>query len=121
MPVSTIDEVFLKKSLDIIEKNLAHPDFNKDQLCLELQVSQAFLLRKFQALTGETPTQYILSYRLERAAQLLKNNFGGVSEVAFKVGFSSTAEFARCFKEKFQQLPTSFQTSHQPSQGTTGK
>ncbi len=121
MPSSSIDEAFLKKFREIIERNLSKPDFNEDQLCLELQMSQDILLKKLQALTGETPNQFILSYRLERAAQLLKNNFGNVTEVAFEVGFSNTADFSRCFKEKFQQLPTSFQIFHQSSVGTTGK
>jgi transcriptional regulator GlxA family with amidase domain len=73
-------------------------------------MGQSALSRKIQQLTGETPDQYILSYRLERAAQLLKTNFGSVTDVAFKVGFSNTAHFAKCFKEKFHQLPGSFQT-----------
>jgi DNA-binding response OmpR family regulator/nitrogen-specific signal transduction histidine kinase len=121
MPSSSIDEAFLKKSREILERNLSKPGFNEDQLRLGLQLSQDILLKKLQALTGETPNQFILSYRLERAAQLLKANFGNVTEVAFEVGFSNTADFARCFKEKFQQLPTSFQTSYQSSVGTTGK
>ncbi|UCH94728.1 MAG: response regulator [Candidatus Aminicenantes bacterium] len=109
--VSSIDETFLKEFRDIIEKNLSNPDFSEDQLGLELHMSQGTLSRKIQALTGETPGQYIQSYRLDRAAQLLKANFGNVSEVAFEVGFSNTAQFAKCFKERFHQLPTSFQTS----------
>ncbi|MCX6583452.1 MAG: response regulator [Candidatus Aminicenantes bacterium] len=119
-PSSSLDEDFLKKCREIIERNLTKPDLNEDQLCLELQLSQDVMFKKLQALTGETPNQFILSYRLERAAQLLKANFGNVTEVAFEVGFPNTAEFARCFKEKFQQLPTSFQTFHQsPSQAET--
>ena len=109
--VSSIDEAFLKDFREIIEKNLSNPDFNEDQLCLELHMSQGTLTRKIQALTGKTPNQYIMSYRLDRAAQLLKTNFGNVSEVAFKVGFYSSALFAKCFREKFHQLPTSFQTT----------
>jgi DNA-binding response OmpR family regulator/two-component sensor histidine kinase len=109
--VSSIDEAFLKEFRDIIGRNLSNPDFSEDQLGLELHMDQGTLSKKIQALTGETPNRYILSYRLERAAQLLKSNFGNVSEVAFEVGFTGTAQFAKCFKEKFHRLPTSFQTS----------
>jgi AraC-like DNA-binding protein len=121
IPVSPIDEAFFKEFREIIEKNLANPDFNEDQLRLELHMNQNNLSRKILGLTGEPLAQYILSYRLERAAQLLKANFGSVTRVAFKVGFSSTADFARCFKEKFHQLPTSFQSSIDTSEKITKK
>jgi len=62
-----------------------------------------------QALTGEAPNPFIRSYRLKRAAQLLKANYGNVTEVAFAVGFSSAAYFTRCFREEFHQLPSDFQ------------
>ncbi len=123
-PGTPPDDAFFKELHEIIEQDLANPDFNEDQLCRKLHMTQPTLLRKIDAMTGETPNQYIQSYRLERAAQLLKNNFGGVAEVAYAVGFTSTAEFARCFKEKFKQLPTAFQepgvsSKSSPGTGTT--
>jgi AraC-like DNA-binding protein len=68
--------------------------------------------RKIFALTGESPRDFIKSYRLKRGAQLLKANFGNVTEVAFEIGFSSTSYFTKCFKEKFHQLPHTYQVSH---------
>ncbi len=109
--ISSMDEAFLKELQDTIAKNLSDPEFNIDKLCQKLLMGRTSLFRKTHALTGETPNQFIQSYRLERAAQLLKANFGNVTEVAFEVGFSSTAYFTRCFKEKFHQLPSTFQAS----------
>jgi signal transduction histidine kinase/CheY-like chemotaxis protein/ligand-binding sensor domain-containing protein len=109
--VSSMDEGFLKEFQDVIEKNLSEPDLNIDHLCDRLYMSRATLFRKVQALTGQTPIQFIQSYRLQRAAQLLKTNFGNVTEVAFEVGFSSPAYFTKRFKEKFHQLPSTFQAS----------
>jgi signal transduction histidine kinase/DNA-binding response OmpR family regulator/ligand-binding sensor domain-containing protein len=109
--VSSMDEKFLKEFQDIINKNLSDPEFNVDTLCKKLYMGRSTLFRKIQALTGETPNKFILSYRLERAAQLLKENFGNVTEVALEVGFSSPAYFSKCFKEKFHQSPHSYQAS----------
>jgi signal transduction histidine kinase/CheY-like chemotaxis protein/streptogramin lyase len=106
--VSSIDETFLKELHGIVEKNLGDPDFNIDRLCEKLYMGRTSLFKKVQALTGETPNQFIQSYRLQRAAQLLKANFGNVTEVAFEVGFSNSAYFTKCFKEKFYQLPSTF-------------
>ena len=109
--VSSADEKFLKEFQGIIEKNLSNQEFNVDMLCEKLYMSRSNLFRKIHALTGETPNQFILSYRLERAAQLLKKKFGNITEVAFEVGFSGTAYFSKCFKDKFHQSPSSFQAS----------
>jgi len=74
-------------------------------------MSRTTLYRKILALTGEPPREFIRSYRLKRGAQLLKANFGNVTEVAFEVGFSSTTYFSKCFKEKFHLLPSAFLNS----------
>jgi len=109
--VTSIDETFYKEVQDTIEKNLSDPEFNVEQMSKKLYMSRTSLYMKILALTGETPTQFIRSYRLKRAAQLLQANFGNVTEVAFAVGFSSTAYFTKCFKEMFQQLPSSYHAS----------
>jgi AraC-like DNA-binding protein len=83
-------------------------------MCKKLYMSGATLYRKIQALSGETPTEYIRSYRLKQAAQLLKSGFGSVTEVAFEVGFTSRAYFTKCFKERFHQLPSTFQAAESP-------
>ena len=117
IPVSSMDEIFFKEFQGIIEKNLSDEDFNIDILCKKLYMGRATLFRKIKALTGETPNQFILSYRLERAAQLFRENFGNVSEVSAEVGFSTTQYFAKCFKERFHQSPKSYRASHASKSG----
>ena len=111
IPVSSVEEKFYTELQDTIEKNLSDPEFNVDQLHKKLYMGRTSLYRKILALTGETPTQFIRSYRLQRAAQLFKANFGNVTEVAFAVGFSNSAYFAKCFKEEFHQSPSYYHAS----------
>lgn len=103
---SEIDREFMQELNTVIQKNLEDPDFNVEQLAKKLYMSSATVYRKIQALSGEIPSEYIRSCRLRRAAQLLKRNFGSVTEVTFEVGFNSRTYFTRCFKEKFHQLPS---------------
>ena len=109
--VSPMDDEFYKKLQDTVETHLSDPDFNVEALSRALQMSQATLYRKIQALTGETPTSFIRSYRIKRAAQLLEAHAGNVSQVADKVGFLDKSYFARCFKEQFHCLPSDIQWS----------
>jgi AraC-like DNA-binding protein len=74
-------------------------------------MSHATLYRKIHALTAETPTDFIRSYRLKQGAELLKKGVTSVLEVAFKVGFSSANYFSKCFKKKFHHLPTEYQAT----------
>jgi AraC-like DNA-binding protein len=109
--VSSIDDEFLQKFQHIIEENLDDPEFTIDILCDRLDMGRSTLFKKIRALTGETPNQFILSYRLERGAQLLKDKARSVTDVALDVGFSSPAYFATCFKEKFHQSPSAYQAA----------
>jgi signal transduction histidine kinase/DNA-binding NarL/FixJ family response regulator/ligand-binding sensor domain-containing protein len=109
--VTSFDEEFYKELEAVLEKNLSDPGFNVEQLAKKLYLSRATLYRKIMALTGEPPYQFIRSYRLKRAAQLLKANFGNVTEVAIEVGFTNMAYFSQCFKEEFHQLPSTYQAS----------
>jgi signal transduction histidine kinase/DNA-binding response OmpR family regulator len=109
MPVSPIDKEFIKDLQKVIRENMDDPDLNVDGLSKKLYVGRTTLYRKIHAFTGESPTDFIRSYRLKRGAELLKESSATVLEVALEVGFSSASYFARCFKEKFHQSPSDFQ------------
>jgi len=104
--VTPVDDEFYMKLQETVESLLSDPDFNVEALSRALQMSQATLYRKIQALTGKTPTLFIRIYRLKRAAHLLGAGAGSVSHVAVKVGFSDPSYFAKCFKEQFNRSPS---------------
>jgi signal transduction histidine kinase/DNA-binding response OmpR family regulator len=108
MSINRLDQEFLKDLETAIRQNLSDSDFNVEEMSKRLYISRATLHRKIQALTGETPTDFLRSFRLQRALKLLKSNFGSVTEVAFEVGFTSRAYFTKCFREKFHRLPSDF-------------
>lgn len=99
------DEHFFNELRKTLETHLSDPDLDINTLCENLGIGSKELCEKIKSLTGNTPEHYILSFRLEKAMQLLESQFGGVTNVAFEVGFPSTADFARKFKEKFGQIP----------------
>jgi DNA-binding response OmpR family regulator len=110
--VSDLDREFFKDVHNVIDSNLEDPDFNVDQLASKLFMGRTTVYRKITALCGETPTDYIRSYRLKRAAQLLLAGNVSVTEVAFEVGFNSRTYFTKCFKETFHCLPSDYRKNH---------
>ncbi len=111
LPVSPLDDEFYKNLLDTIEAHLSDSDFNVEALSQVMEMSQATLYRKIHGLTGQSPTLFLRSFRIKRAAQLLAANAGSVAEVADKVGFPDKSYFAKCFKEQFNRLPSEIQAA----------
>jgi YesN/AraC family two-component response regulator len=106
--VDSENEVFLKKAIQAIEDNMASPQFGVDDFCEIMAVSYIQLYRKFQGLIGQSPTEFIKTIRLQRAAQLLSKNRYSVGEVSDQVGFNDPSYFIRSFKKHFGKTPKDF-------------
>jgi len=105
--LSPYDMDFLQKVYSLIEKHLDDENFNVTTIAVEMGVSRTTLFTKIKALLGESPQELLSSYRLGRAMELLKEHSLNVSEVAFKVGFSTLTGFSRAFKNKYGVPPSS--------------
>jgi len=71
-------------------------------------LSNSQLHRKLQALTGQSPGEMIRKIKLQKAAELLKNNTGSIAEICFQTGFNDQAYFSRAFKNEFGCSPTAY-------------
>jgi AraC-like DNA-binding protein len=106
--LSQLEKRFLDKIQNLIDGNLSDPGFGVDELAENLEISRPTLYRKMLALTGRSPKKFIQAYRLKRSLEFLRTGYGNVTEVAYKVGFSNSAYFTKCFKETFHCLPSDF-------------
>ncbi len=106
--VESPDDVFLKKIKEIIEKNIANPDFNVNQLSLEAGVSRAGIYRKLKALTNLSVNILIRNIRIKRAAQILVQNKLYINEIAFMVGFNDVQYFRKCFRKMYHMTPSEY-------------
>lgn len=106
--LTSIDEQFLQKTLDLLEKQFSNSNFDMPQMGKELAMSNAKLHRKIKALTNQSPGELLRNFRLKRAAQILKQKGANVTEVVYDVGFNNLSYFAKCFKEFHGVLPSEF-------------
>ena len=104
----SLDEKFLLKVTNVVEANISNSSFTVEELCDDLSMSRRSLYGKLKALTDMNPSQFIRTIRLKRAAQLLSQNSGSISEIAFKTGLENTSYFTKCFKETFNKLPSEY-------------
>ena len=102
-------EDFIHQAAEILEKNIANPDFSVDEWSRELGLSRTTLYKRVLSATGTTPINFIRNFRMKRAAQLLEKTRYNVAEVAYMVGFNNPKYFARYFKEVYGKLPSVYQ------------
>jgi len=109
-----IDRKFLNEFAAIVENNISNENFTVENICREIGISRVQLYRKLKALLGMNVNDYILNVRLQKSKYLLTNEDITISEIAFKVGFSSQAYFSTVFKSKFSCTPSEFKETHKP-------
>ena len=110
--ITSVDEKLIQRALEYIEKNMDNTEYAVEELSRDLGMTRMNLYRKLQSITGNTPSDFIKSIRLKRAAQLLQGSQLTMVEVADCVGFSSASYFTKCFKEMFGVTPTQYAETH---------
>jgi AraC-like DNA-binding protein len=79
------------------------------------RLSPAHFSREFRRAFGETPHQYLLTRRLERAAALLRATDHSVADICFTVGLSSVGSFTTSFGRTYGRTPTAYRAEHPPA------
>ena len=93
---------------EVIKRNLDNPDFGVDDLSREVGMSRVHLNRKLKETAGISPSSLIKSTRMKQAAYLLVHDKVNISEVAYRVGFSTPSYFSSSFREYFGMTPKEF-------------
>jgi AraC-like DNA-binding protein len=81
------------------------------------RLSPAHFSREFRRVFGESPHQYLLTRRLERAASLLRTTDRSVADICVTVGLRSVGSFTTSFGRSYGQSPTEYRAAHPPAAG----
>lgn len=104
----TANERLLRKALDIIKEQLHNPSFNVEMLVEELGVSRVKCYRVFKETLNQSPSDILMSLRLQKAEVLLKTKRLNISEISFECGYNDPKYFGRSFKKYFGKTPKEF-------------
>ncbi len=106
-PQST--DPFLEKLKTVLEARYANSKLDVDQLSDEMALSSSQLNRKLKSLVGKPTNEFIRSYRLQKAAELLIAGGYDIAQVAYETGFTSPSYFTHRFSKQFGCTPSEYQ------------
>ena len=101
-----MEDEFIRKVREVILQNLDDEDFDILRLSEAISMSRSQLYRKFKTLTNKTIGEYLRSFRLGKAHELLETGRINVSEAAYCTGFRNLSHFSRVFNHEFGVNPS---------------
>jgi AraC-like DNA-binding protein len=106
-------ERHLLRAKDIVDARFREP-LDVPSLARAAYLSPAHFSREFRRAFGETPHQYLLTRRLERAAAMLRNTDRSVADICLTVGLRSVGSFTTSFRRVYGVSPTAYRAAHPP-------
>lgn len=108
LAITSADEKFLIRAIKIINDHIEDPNLSAEFFAKEIGLSRSQLHRKLKALTDQSASEFIRSYRLNFSRQLLDKQYGNIAEITYAVGFNNPSYFSECFKKQFGVLPSKY-------------
>src|ERR1051325_5140673 len=104
----------LLRAKDLADARYGEP-LDVDDLARAAGLSRAHFSREFRRAFGDSPHQYLLTRRLERAAALLRNTDRSVADICFSVGLQRVGSFTTSFTRTYGKPPTVYRLAHAPA------
>lgn len=106
---TNLDEDFLQKAIDCVNRHLNDSDFDQQQFSEEMNVSKSTLYNKLKTLTGLNTSAFITNIRMKAACKIMDQNHAiRISDLAYAVGFNDPKYFSSCFKKEFNMRPSEY-------------
>ncbi|GEM_PF-6912069 len=110
---SPLDADFLKRASEVVEANYERGEFGVPEFCAELALNRNSVHNKLKALTGQSASQFIKSYRLAKASEMLITTEASIISIGERSGFNSPQAFNKAFRALFGLTPSAFRKSKQ--------
>lgn len=83
-------------------------DLRLEMICKKFTISKSYFCQLFKRFTGKTYGDYIIDYRLQKAAEMLLNSDMTVTDISYGAGFNDLAYFSRVFKRHTGVTPSDY-------------
>ena len=102
------DSVFMTKLYAFMEEHISDAELDLPRLLDVVAMSRSKLYYKMQGLVGQSPNAFFRTYRLNRAAEMIREGKEKIAYIGELTGFSSSSHFAASFKKQFGVLPSEY-------------
>ncbi|MDQ8046579.1 MAG: helix-turn-helix transcriptional regulator [Solirubrobacteraceae bacterium] len=114
MSVAPHPDRHLLRAKDLMDRRYADA-LDVARVAAAAGLSQAHFSREFRRAFGESPHQYLLTRRLERASELLRTTDRSVAEICLDVGLRSVGSFTTSFTKTYGRSPTAYRAAFPPA------
>lgn len=101
-------EKYVKEAINLIHQRYLEPDFNVEQLAEVVQIERTYLFRLFKKYQQISPKTYLIEYRLNKSAELLRKTSHSIEDIAYLVGFNHSSHFSRQFAHYRGMSPSAY-------------
>ena len=111
--INSIDQKFLMKAIEMVEKNINNPTFDVNLFAEDMLMGRTTFYQKLKGITGQTPNEFILNIRLKKSLKILMDDPEmNMTDICYKLGFSSPSYFSKCFKDVFGVTPVKYRKDY---------
>lgn len=103
-------ERYVKSATDYIEVNFCY-HISVNSLADYIGINRKYLCTIFKTILGQTPIEYIIKTRMEKACHFLTNNDLSIAEISTSVGYSDQFVFSKQFKKTIGQSPSYYRSN----------
>ncbi len=103
----TMSDFYLQTAFSYIEHNFMNP-ITVESIALQCNIHRNRLLKIFKDSIGKSPQEYLISYRMSKASQLLTTTRLSINEIGNAIGYPNQLHFSRAFKNIYGVSPKKY-------------
>ena len=106
-----MSDYYIKEAINYIEQNFQN-NISIENVAAVCGINRSYLGKIFKKSTGQSPQEFLMNYRMVKAAELLKLTSLSIADIGSAVGYENQLHFSRAFKNNYGVSPREWRNQH---------